>query len=841
MIECKDTNSEYKNDLLNHLIEKKDFDKNSSSSEEILETQENDRKSQNSELEQIEKSNQNNNNEEMIKIDNNNEILKSNNKINNQCDNINKECQNGNLEKKINFGDKNLNKNEVGKKEQTYQILEEKVEIKSDYEQKDSSEIKLENTNDNKDFKEEIVNKIISINSEEKIVLKNNKKDYLFEVENTIKKEEIKNSNNTSCEEEKILKKENKENIDVKLEIKNSFKNLGEKIDNENNKEKIINSSENNEENLNKTNDKNGGNILNQMEKKEKNQEEEIKKVDNKNDNNILNLGSAPQKKFSKKLYYKISFIPVPYNPKNPIFNIFGKNISLIFVNKNIIKKTKLKIPSLYIPEYNKNVKDGLQKIYPNKFIDLQNSNILKFINHFLNEIEVFIGENQIINKNKGLFTGILKYILFSFYQNLEKQFKNKIVFISNKDENKIKKKNRLELINEISLVFLGKEKISNLKKESFKIQIPKKKKIYKVKNLINFQFYPKEEEDFDQFSFLSKVKPKGLRNLGSCCYMNATLQCFFHIKEFTTYFLKNKKEIKRKEGLITNGLLDLFEGLSSKNNNSYYIPRLFKENLIEVDDLFGGGGGKDSGDLVEIILTNCQQELGEDSDFPDFSIDRREERLMYLDLYYKNSQAPSIIMDLFNFETRLTSTCYQCGVKTYNISSENVLLFDLEGIYKYIYKKDNGGFFYSKRRLSVDNCLISFSFNGSLRENVNCKYCNKNTTFLSIRSFVTLPKILIMIMSRGEGEKFECDIDFNEELDLEDNYYGIKGINKENTKYSLLAGTILYGSRGYGHTVAFCKHFDGKYYIFNDSSVSKTCFDEIKRQKVYLLFYQKK
>ena len=80
------------------------------------------------------------------------------------------------------------------------------------------------------------------------------------------------------------------------------------------------------------------------------------------------------------------------------------------------------------------------------------------------------------------------------------------------------------------------------------------------------------------------------------------------------------------------------------------------------------------------------------------------------------------------------------------------------------------------------------------------------------------------MIMSRGEREKFECDVDFEEKLDLNDLYSGMKGIEREeNTKYTLLAGTILYGSGGWRHTIAFAKHFDGEYYIFNDFSTRKS------------------
>ena len=436
--------------------------------------------------------------------------------------------------------------------------------------------------------------------------------------------------------------------------------------------------------------------------------------------------------------------------------------------------------------------------------------------------------------------------------ENFEKIEVKEDLKIKSKSGEKLKAYENLFFSNEVSLNLFGNKKniFEKISINSFRITIIKKKKQKNKKvNEIKFFIFPKEEEEENNvFSNLSKIKPKGLKNLGSCCYMNATLQCFYHIKEFSNYFLKNRRIIKRKKGLITNGLLDLFEGLSKNNKDTYYEPYLFKNNLIEVEELFDGGGGKDSGDLVETILTSCQDELAGDSDFPDFSIDQREERLMYLDLRNKNLQARSIIMDLFGFETKLTSRCLSCGVQFFNISYENILFFGLEGIYKFKGKYIKNGedkeiisLYNSKRRLSVEDCLNNFIFDGANRENAICKYCHKTTEILSIRGFASLPEILIMIMSRGHGEKFECHVDFNEELDLKDYYSGIKNMKKEeNTKYSILAGTILYGSRGYGHTVAFCKHFDGEYYLFNDSVTRKTSFNEIKNNKIYLLFYQK-
>ena len=105
---------------------------------------------------------------------------------------------------------------------------------------------------------------------------------------------------------------------------------------------------------------------------------------------------------------------------------------------------------------------------------------------------------------------------------------------------------------------------------------------------------------------------------------------------------------------------------------------------MIEIDDTFRGSEGKDSGDLIELFLYNCQLELGGDSDFPDMSIDQREQRLIYFDLYYKNSRVRSIISELFSFEITANSKCFNCGVPFYNISTENSLMFSLESVYNY-------------------------------------------------------------------------------------------------------------------------------------------------------------
>lgn len=376
--------------------------------------------------------------------------------------------------------------------------------------------------------------------------------------------------------------------------------------------------------------------------------------------------------------------------------------------------------------------------------------------------------------------------------------------------------------------------------KTSFSINILSKKKIInEIEKNINFSII---EIDYgNDLSYFSKIKPKGLENLGGCCYMNSTLQCLYHIKEFTNYIFKNRKTIQKNNGLISTGLLDTFEGLSKQDLYHYYSPQKFLNNLIEIDDSFKGSKGNDSGDLLSTILTACQEELGQDSDPQDMSLDQKQENLIFSDLFHKNIEVSSIIYELFSYYIRIKNICFECGAIYYSINIDYMIIFNLEQVFR-MNSNDLTTSSYN-RVVSIENCLSTFSFDKSsfCLKGILCKYCNKVSNKFSVKSFATLPKYLIMVMYRGKDEKFECKVDFKEYLDLKESYYNVKGVPIEkSTKYSLFCGTILYGSKGYGHTVAFCKHFDNKYYIFNDTTTRKTDFNEIQKQKIYLLIYKK-
>ena len=93
----------------------------------------------------------------------------------------------------------------------------------------------------------------------------------------------------------------------------------------------------------------------------------------------------------------------------------------------------------------------------------------------------------------------------------------------------------------------------------------------------------------------------------------------------------------------------------------------------------------------------------------------------------------------------------------------------------------------------------------------------------------------MILFLDRGLNNRFKCDVDFSEELDI-NNYLETKG-----NKYKLIGVIEHLGQSGEtGHFIANCKHFNGEWYIFSDSSIYPTNNKYQQYGIPYLLFYRR-
>lgn len=364
------------------------------------------------------------------------------------------------------------------------------------------------------------------------------------------------------------------------------------------------------------------------------------------------------------------------------------------------------------------------------------------------------------------------------------------------------------------------------------------------------------EEYDEDIIN-LNKIQPTGLVNIGGICYLNAVLQCFFYCKPLTKYFLQPKNLHYFKNDVIrpiSNGYYEFVKGLSSGNTHA---ASKFKKALMEADDTFIGKDGKDSKDVAVLLLSAINDELqGENKEIfnTNSNLDHSNLKKMYEETLKMENKKKTIITETFNYlikyEQKCKNGCPKYYKKYFTLESDNILIFELEKIYKNIH--ESSSYYERYPEISLEECLQNYK----QPEFINCPYCgkesyNKNPTLKVRKAICSLPKIFIFVLSRGFNIQFDCKIKFNEELDMKYYYEPIKDEKniKINTKYKLIGATFAYdwtkGTRHTGHTVAFCKSFKGsnqspQYYIFNDSSPRKTNINEISEKVPYLLFYQK-
>ena len=207
--------------------------------------------------------------------------------------------------------------------------------------------------------------------------------------------------------------------------------------------------------------------------------------------------------------------------------------------------------------------------------------------------------------------------------------------------------------------------------------------------------------------SNFANTPEKGLANIGSTCYMNATLQCFSQTAPFTEYFLDpNHKDIIIKGKFVTDpnkprlseAYYEVVQNLWPLNNLSnakYFEPRRFKLVLGTLNELFKKMEASDAKDMIVFFLEQIHKEINlikppemnDQNQNPD-QYNRDVMLNHFINEFTKSNK--SIISDLFFTIAETTQKCQNCfrmnvpNYICYNYSIQNCFIFPLEEVRKF-------------------------------------------------------------------------------------------------------------------------------------------------------------
>ena len=308
----------------------------------------------------------------------------------------------------------------------------------------------------------------------------------------------------------------------------------------------------------------------------------------------------------------------------------------------------------------------------------------------------------------------------------------------------------------------------------------------------------------------MQKGKYIGLQNMSSTCYLNSIIQQLFMIPMLRESILKINNSSKEN---ILYELQLLFSALKIYEF-AYYDPRSFvvanKLNFYEqmdADEFYGTLIDKIEND-IKTLYSNppSNQKSGLIPKSPDTKNENYK---------YKN-----IFNYFFGIEVSDELKFVDCNHKRSNKFCYNSIQLEIKA--------------FDNIHDSLKNYFKTEIMDGDNK--INCEICKIKRTCHKHLIFKSLPNIFVVILKRFEFDyntmlkyKLNKYFEFPFKLDMKD--YLIENHTETNTEYELTGITIHYGVADFGHYYDLIKGNDGKWYKFNDISVSEFKEEDIPRE----------
>ena len=357
----------------------------------------------------------------------------------------------------------------------------------------------------------------------------------------------------------------------------------------------------------------------------------------------------------------------------------------------------------------------------------------------------------------------------------------------------------------------------------------------------------------------LARPRTCGLRNLGNTCYMNAALQCLANLSLFSDFIAQVavdptcSNESRTSSGrstrssrhasqapVIAECLSKLFKAMTTEKNGHSHSPDSFRNAFAKIHDSFWGFRQQDSHEFLRILLSQLE------SEFP----------------IYQPSLT-DVINQCFGGKLQSVVVCIQCGSEFEKVDYFYDLSVDIPAEF-WTKPKDQA----CMEVCTLQDCISKFFTLESLTENewFYCTECQLKQP--SAKQFMILkePKILCIHIKRFRHDKTAKSklntfisfpvkgLDLSQFLVENDTAEMSPSKKRKVATYQLQSVIVHHGSNlSSGHYTSFVNipqvqseiseetsSQTGKWFHFNDSSVSEASVDSVRKSCAYILFYCK-
>ena len=360
---------------------------------------------------------------------------------------------------------------------------------------------------------------------------------------------------------------------------------------------------------------------------------------------------------------------------------------------------------------------------------------------------------------------------------------------------------------------------------------------------------------------FVEEYNPSlGLMKMENPSYLNSFIQCFAHIPDITNKVinlhldenfsktLPNLKLTKNYRNLLINCFFP--EKLFNMEKQAYN-PTKFRNAINELNPLFQNNNEIELKEYINFFILKLHDELNTKKDAlsqnnemnnnePEIK-NENEELISFLKSFTEKNN--SIISKTLYGITKYTLYCNQCQNTFYNFHCYSHLYFNLDNVLDYKINR----YHREDLDLNLNDCLDYYQKAETLRgdNGIFCPSCKVQTESTSIKNIYSTKNVIIFILDRNSGDKFnQTFINFDEILNLRD-YVEYKKEGEKHREKFFLGGVINYyvgdneQNGTYNAFVRMGKRSD--WYCYEDENVYSVTLDDIKNNGYpVVLFYHK-